>query len=520
MFKLLFLFFFVHYATLISLIHANSPYGVTSVGTQSGASDTSAYDYDTTGNRLSGSYQNDNYTADYTMTYGLIGKPISINIPGVGTETILYRPGGRRYSRQTTESDKTFYVGDSEYRINADGTTKVIVYLHNAAYSPIVQVDTTSSTPNYKYFLQDHQGTTLVTVDNSEVKQHPKRYDPWGVPVAANGVHLDQSDIEDGSRTFTGHEVIKAIGFYHANGRLLDEMTGFVSPDPVLFSGNLVSHNSYAYALNSGPNHVDISGYAPNPLFTSAVNYIQSTINNGGKIFLHGPELEFEDSFDGMLHLLDTHGKSVAEGHFIGGGIQGLAFDLRFTDNTLPAVALKIFESGNIDTIRHAYQYQKALLEEQAVDFHVLTGNLRANINRFNRDGAILSVTELMDGDLKTFPWDALPEQLRASAHRQFADLANRIIAKLEGRAALPNNAFIPVDFLPQNIGLKFDRGNLVMKGFDIGVRKFTQASDNYLARDQFVDTLVGEDKPYRGIPQGERGAASRRIKFNFEKLP
>lgn len=251
------LVFFLKFLALI-ICHADSPYAVKSI---SGGAHPAAYQYDTAGNRLSGSYQGNGYT----IAHGLIGKPVSINIPGRSyLEIFKYGPGGSRYLRQNADGEKTFYVGGSEYQLNAGGSIKAIIaYIDNGAYSPVAKVDTTATTPTYEYYLQDHQGTPLVTVDNNGTVQSQKHYDTQGVPVAATGVHLAQSEIIDGARDFTGHERVKSIGMLHANGRMLDELTGFISPDPVWFSGNLVSLNRYAYVLNSGPNQVDVSGYAP-----------------------------------------------------------------------------------------------------------------------------------------------------------------------------------------------------------------------------------------------------------------
>ena len=188
--RLLLLVFFAYFL-LLTPIYANFPYGVKKVGTRSGASDVSAYGYDTAGNRLSGSYQGNSYTADYS----LIGKPAGINVPHIGNEIINYRPGGSRYSQRNTEGEKTFYVGDLEYQLNADKSVKaVIVYIRNGAYSPVTKVNISSTTPTYEYFLQDHQGTPLVTVNHNSGVQSQTRYDTQGVPVNITNAIFNCSD--------------------------------------------------------------------------------------------------------------------------------------------------------------------------------------------------------------------------------------------------------------------------------------------------------------------------------------
>ena len=235
---------------------ASSPYAPSSLSNQDARSKVT-FVYNSAGGRLTGKSDD----RDYTISYGLIGKPVAI-ASSDGNEVFNYATDGSRYFRVNAVGVKTLYVGEMEYRIEG-AEAKSVHYIYNNTFSPIVQVESTAGNLHYTYYVSDHQGTPMQEVDqDSGVVKH-NHYDPWGLPVNASGTALSKMDIDEKSRSFTGYETIKSFSLYHAKGRVYDPLVGFVSPDPILLSANLVSHNRYAYTLNSPPNYVDVSGYAP-----------------------------------------------------------------------------------------------------------------------------------------------------------------------------------------------------------------------------------------------------------------
>lgn len=245
----------IHLFTLCS-IYAIYPYAVDKI---QNSADDDLYDfiYDNAGNRLHEKINSQR------IFYGLIGKPETI-ITGSDTEIFQYGTGGKRILRISYNGDKTFYIGDVHYRLLQNEEVQSIVYIKHGAYSSVAEVDTTNlSELDYRYFLPDHQGTSLVAVNDLGTVQGRKRYDSWGLPVTASGNKVPTKNIDDKFPGFTGHEMIKSAGLIHANGRVYDPIGMFISPDPVLLRNRLVSLNRYAYVLNNPNNHVDVNGYSP-----------------------------------------------------------------------------------------------------------------------------------------------------------------------------------------------------------------------------------------------------------------
>jgi RHS repeat-associated protein len=154
-----------------------------------------------------------------------------------------------------------------EYRVtqNNDGSksSKSVVYIRNCGYSPLAMVDTSGATPEYSYFLRDHLGSSLMTVDDSAnlvAGASHGRHDPWGQPWKADGT---ENDLKEDSRGFTGHENIASAGLIHMNGRVYDPMIGqFLGPDRFTQNASqMVGLNRYAYIGNSPVNGTDPSGW-------------------------------------------------------------------------------------------------------------------------------------------------------------------------------------------------------------------------------------------------------------------
>ena len=249
-----FIFLFLSYLSLSSFCFSISPYAPKGIGAEPTLTDIAAYQYDAAGARLVDTVK------DQTIRYGLISKPVVVNTPGIGTEVFKYASDGRHYLRMNAYNQTTLYVGDMECRI-VDGEAEHIYYIRNGGYSPIAQMDTDNSACHY--YVQDHQGSVLVAINGQGEVESREQYDPWGVPVTSAGVLLSQNEVDENIPGYTGHETIKSAGLIHAKGRVLDPKVGFISPDPILFNDNILSHNRYAYGLNNPLLHTDPSGYAP-----------------------------------------------------------------------------------------------------------------------------------------------------------------------------------------------------------------------------------------------------------------
>lgn len=139
------------------------------------------------------------------------------------------------------------------------GPSKSTIHVRNGSYSLVAQLEISSGNTDYVYHLRDHQGTPLVSVDDTGTVLSERRYDVWGMARDIDGA---DATLDKSVRGYTGHENIPSADLIQANGRIYDpKAKQFTSADPVIFAGNLVSHNRYAYGLNSPNDHTDITGY-------------------------------------------------------------------------------------------------------------------------------------------------------------------------------------------------------------------------------------------------------------------
>lgn len=80
----------------------------------------------------------------------------------------------------------------------------------------------------YTYFLKDHLGSPLRSVEASQVEDSSARFDPWGRAVQQNGIAADLRPAEEAEafRGYTGHELIASVGMNHMNGRVYAPQIG------------------------------------------------------------------------------------------------------------------------------------------------------------------------------------------------------------------------------------------------------------------------------------------------------
>ncbi len=123
-----------------------------------------------------------------------------------------------------------------------------------------------------EWWLKDHLGSVVATLDHSGAVTARYAYDPFGKRRQASGTYdafgtlvVDWSgQLNHGTdRGFTGHEHLDDLGLVHMNGRLYDPTIGrFLQADPFIQAPDeLQNYNRYSYCHNNGLNCVDPSGY-------------------------------------------------------------------------------------------------------------------------------------------------------------------------------------------------------------------------------------------------------------------
>jgi len=242
------------------VVHGDSPYAPTKVGTTLNAEDIGNYGYDSAGNRLT------NKAGDYrqTINIGLLSKPNSIQQGSKTPDQFFYKPNTQRYMRLHESGLKTLYFPGMEYRL--DGVAgKSVVYLRPKGYSPDVQIEFGGEGAfEYTYLLKDHLGSPVRSVNEFGDAHDFNRFDPWGLRIKATGEQADLRETRKAEkiRGYTGHELIAAANMNHMNGRVHDSTIGiFLSPDRLIEGSSVVALNRFVLGQNRNPNVTDPTGW-------------------------------------------------------------------------------------------------------------------------------------------------------------------------------------------------------------------------------------------------------------------
>jgi len=165
-----------------------------------------------------------------------------------------------------------------DYKVGDDGNVTNSIRIHAKGYSPVAQIDIDSSgSTEYLYFVQDHLGSPVVSVDNTGSVQTRNRYDALGQMTNPNGVANIPSTDQDikkaeKNRGYTGHELMAKFNIGQWNARAYDyEIGAFLQADALIQGRSIAALNRYALGQNKNPNVTDPSGLAsawdnPRPL--------------------------------------------------------------------------------------------------------------------------------------------------------------------------------------------------------------------------------------------------------------
>lgn len=115
---------------------------------------------------------------------------------------------------------------------------------------------------NY-YYIRNHQKdiTGILDSDGNQVVSYV--YDSWGKLVSTSGILADTIGVQNPYR-YRGYYYDVETGFYYLQNRYYDPVTGrFINSDSLIGStGELNTHNMFAYCGNEPINRVDPAGFA------------------------------------------------------------------------------------------------------------------------------------------------------------------------------------------------------------------------------------------------------------------
>jgi RHS repeat-associated protein len=224
--------------------------------------------YVTPGNAFSATYDPDNHPTQASRVYvGALVEPCKAAAPSDtifcdgyevlshgtsgGTAAWAYDSNGQRSYEHANNTHR--YYGPAGYE--QTDTAKV----HELG--PVI-VTRLGTTDNITVVLRDRLGSTLDTIDGSQVTQ--RAFDAFG--KARNGDLSDRANgtlnLADTIHGFTSHTHEDDVALVHMNGRVFDPNLGrFLTVDPMVKPGTSQGLNPYSYIRNSPMSGTDPTGY-------------------------------------------------------------------------------------------------------------------------------------------------------------------------------------------------------------------------------------------------------------------
>jgi RHS repeat-associated protein len=214
------------------------------------AGSTINYTYDAAGNVTS---RTNAATSTDTLTYDAEGELSQLATTGSATETTNYRydASGKLLIRADNQNTVLF-VGDTELTL-AQGGTQATGVRYIAAGGAVVAVHDASG--QVFYTIPNQQGTNTIEVSASNTSSVNRRsYTPYGQDRTTAASWM-------GDKGFVGGQRDDTTGLTNLGAREYDPATGkFLTPDPLVVSGDPQQWNAYAYADGSPVSKSDPTG--------------------------------------------------------------------------------------------------------------------------------------------------------------------------------------------------------------------------------------------------------------------
>ncbi|MFC4047880.1 RHS repeat-associated core domain-containing protein [Dactylosporangium siamense] len=222
-------------------------HGATSVDYSGAAVRTDSMTYDNAGNTQQRTING--VVTDFT--YNSENQFAAATVHAAGgdqTTTHLYDAGGGLLIRKEP-GGTTLYAAGQEYKLTGASTvTATRQYSHGGASVAVRTNDGVS------WLAADHQGSANLTVNSTTGTVQRRWYTPYGADRATQGAWPND-------RGFLNKQNNASTGLLDVGAREYDPNLGtFLSPDPVLSTGDPVTYNAYAYSAHSPIVYSDPSG--------------------------------------------------------------------------------------------------------------------------------------------------------------------------------------------------------------------------------------------------------------------
>jgi RHS repeat-associated protein len=218
------------------------------------------YTYDNTGNTLT----RPGSQAAQTLKWNTEGKLASATEPATGTKPAkatgyVYDADGQLLIRRATtgDGDTILYLGSTEVRLTAKGTTKALAgtrYYTANGQTIAVRTATGGTLGALSFLAADHHGTSSLALDASTYAVTKRHTTPFGDERGPKTSWVDD-------KGFLGKTDDTTTGLTHIGARQYDATIGqFISVDPILNTAEPQSMNGYSYAGNNPTTLSDPTG--------------------------------------------------------------------------------------------------------------------------------------------------------------------------------------------------------------------------------------------------------------------
>jgi len=233
-------------------------YSSTHIHAPNAGSSTGPISYDANGNIANVNYGTESFVFDvenrllHSQGGGGFGMQYDYTYDA-GGNLVARRASSWLYPGAITPARDVYVDGIYEEHSSACNTPSTMTKFYKAFGRIIAQRSTYSSGSTLSYFLADHLGSTLGTVDAATAAVSRTQYYPFGTQRGGNAPPTDKA--------YTGQQqespVVSTIGAYYYHARFYStKLAHFMSADPRTDDGL----NRYAYARNNPANYNDPSG--------------------------------------------------------------------------------------------------------------------------------------------------------------------------------------------------------------------------------------------------------------------
>lgn len=207
-----------------------------------------AITYDAIGNPLT----YDGYT--YTWEMGRSLK--SISKTGLDI-SFKYNEQGIRTEKTVNGKTTKYYLSDDRVTYETDGTDKI--YYTYDSDNNLISMNLNGI--EY-YYIRNAQGDIIGLVDTSGTQVVGYTYDSWGKLISITGTLKDTVGVKN-PYLYRGYRYDKETGLYYLQSRYYNAEWGrFINGDALIGeTGEIFSHNMFAYCINNPINYSDPSGF-------------------------------------------------------------------------------------------------------------------------------------------------------------------------------------------------------------------------------------------------------------------